>query len=54
MAWDDDDWKGTPPEGRIARDRADPGFWARQRGFAPAAAGLGVVLLVLLVVVLVA
>ena len=25
---DDDDWVGTPPEGRHSRDRADPGFWA--------------------------
>ncbi len=49
---DDDDWTGTPPEGRISRDRARPDFWWRQRGFAPAAAGLGIVLLVLLVVVL--
>ena len=24
---DDDDWVGTPPEGRISRDRANPGYW---------------------------
>jgi len=24
---DDDDWVGTPPEGRISRDRAKPGAW---------------------------
>ncbi len=24
----DDDWQGTPPEGRHSRDRANPGFWA--------------------------
>lgn len=28
---DDDDWVGSPPEGRHARDRADPGFWARNQ-----------------------
>ena len=28
MAQDDDDWVGTPPEGRYTRDRANPGFWA--------------------------
>ena len=26
---DDDDWVGTPPEGRHTRDRANPGFWRR-------------------------
>ena len=30
MADDDDDWVGTPPEGRHSRDRANPGFWANQ------------------------
>ena len=25
---DDDDWVGTPPEGRHSRERAKPGFWA--------------------------
>jgi hypothetical protein len=24
---DDDDWVGTPPEGRYTRDRAKPEFW---------------------------
>ena len=28
---DDDDWTGTPPEGRHTRDRANPGFWAGKR-----------------------
>ena len=45
---DDDDWVGTPPEGRHSRDRADPGFWANQ--WQPAAAGA--VLFVLVVIVL--
>jgi hypothetical protein len=26
---DDEDWTGTPPEGRYTRDRANPGFWAQ-------------------------
>jgi hypothetical protein len=30
MAYDDDDdWVGTPPEGHITRDRANPEFWKR-------------------------
>ena len=37
---DDDDWVGTPPEGRYSRDRADPRFWWRQRPVGIAAAGL--------------
>jgi hypothetical protein len=49
---DDDDWVGTPPEGRYTRDRADPGFWWRQRPVSIAAAGLGVVIIVLIVIAL--
>jgi hypothetical protein len=45
---DDDDWVGTPPEGRHTRDRADPDFWRNQ--WQPAAAGA--VLFVLVVIVL--
>lgn len=26
---DDDDWVGTPPEGRVSRDRARPSHWAQ-------------------------
>lgn len=29
MADDDDDWTGTPPEGRHSRDRAKPEHWQR-------------------------
>jgi len=47
MSRDDDDWVGTPPEGRISRDRADPAFWNRQ----PAAAAAGAILFVLAVIV---
>jgi hypothetical protein len=49
---DDDDWVGTPPEGRYTRDRADPGFWARQRPIVPAAVGILVVLVILALVLL--
>ena len=47
-SWDDDDWKGTPPEGRISRDRANPGFW---NGPKPVYVSLFSVVLVVLVVV---
>ena len=47
---DDDDWVGTPPEGRHTRDRADPGFWARQRPIVPAAIGILVVVVILVLV----
>ena len=50
--YDDDDWVGTPPEGRHPRSAARPEFWWRQRPVAPAAAGIGLVLLIVLVVVL--
>ena len=49
---DDDDWVGEPPEGFHSRDRADPGFWAGQRPVSVLAAGVGLVLLVIVVVLL--
>jgi hypothetical protein len=45
--YDDDDWVGTPPEGRYTRDRADPQHWLRS----PAAAVSGGVLFLLVIVV---
>ena len=48
---DDDDWVGTPPEGRYTRDRAKPEFWRGQRPIVPAAVGI---VLVVAVVVLIA
>ena len=50
--WDDeDDWVGTPPEGRYTRDRAKPEYW---RGRWPlAGAGLGVVLIILVIALIV-
>ncbi|HSD80057.1 MAG TPA: hypothetical protein VLB47_05330 [Solirubrobacteraceae bacterium] len=49
---DDDDWVGTPPEGRYTRDRADPAFWRRQRPPAIVAGLIGLVVLVVVVVLL--
>ena len=30
-SWDDDDWTGTPPEGRHTREQSNPGFWGQRR-----------------------
>jgi hypothetical protein len=49
---DDDDWVGTPPEGRHSRDRAKPEFWWRQRPIVPALVGIAVVVVALLLLVL--
>ena len=49
---DDDDWVGTPPEGRYSRDRANPEFWWRQRPVAFAGAALMVLVIVLIVIAL--
>jgi hypothetical protein len=47
---DDDDWVGTPPEGRYTRDRAKPEFWWHQHPVSLAAAGVALVVIVLIVV----
>jgi hypothetical protein len=52
MAHDDDDWVGTPPEGRYTRDRANPGFWRNQPAAAAAGAILFFLVLVLVLVIL--
>lgn len=49
---DDDDWVGTPPEGRYSRDRANPEFWWHQRPVAIGGAVLGLLVIVLIVVAL--
>jgi hypothetical protein len=49
---DDDDWVGTPPEGRYTRDRAKPEFWRDQRPPALIAGLIGIVVLILIVVIL--
>ena len=51
---DDDDWVGTPPEGRHTRDRAAPDFWWRQRAARLGFAGVAAAALILLAVVLLA
>jgi hypothetical protein len=48
--WDDDDWVGTPPEGRYTRDRAKPDFWRTQRPYG-IVAGLIVVVVVIAIIV---
>ena len=50
---DDDDWTGTPPEGRHSRDRARPGFWANQWQAVAASAVLGIVIIAALILILV-
>jgi hypothetical protein len=50
---DDEDWVGTPPEGRHSRDRARPDFWSRQWRLAVPGAVIALVLAILLVVALV-
>jgi hypothetical protein len=50
---DDDDWVGTPPEGRYSRDRADPSFWWRQRPTALAAAVIALIVIVVVIVIVV-
>jgi len=48
--WDDDDWKGEPPEGRHSASRADPGFWRAARPpLSITAFGLGIALVILLI-----
>jgi hypothetical protein len=48
---DDDDWVGTPPEGRVTRDRADAAHWTRNwpaQTIVYALIGVGIVVVVLL------
>jgi hypothetical protein len=47
---DDDDWIGTPPEGRYTRDRAKPDFWRHQRPRSIAAVGLMLVVIVVIII----
>jgi hypothetical protein len=48
---DEDDWVGTPPEGRHGRERADPDFWRRQ-WWQPAAAAAVLFVMILIVLAL--
>ncbi len=52
VSWDDDDWKGEPPEGRHTRDRAKPGFWQNQWQAVAATSVLGVLVLIVVLVLL--
>jgi hypothetical protein len=48
---DDDDWVGTPPEGRVTRDRSDAAHWTRTfpaQTIVYALIGVGIVVVVLL------
>jgi hypothetical protein len=47
----DDDWVGTPPEGRYTRDRAKPEFWRDQRPVSIAAAGLVIVIVIVVIII---
>ena len=49
---EDDDWTGTPPEGRHSRERARPDYWRTQRPPLMAAIGITVVVVILVVVLL--
>ncbi len=49
---DEENWTGEPPEGRHSRERANPGFWAGQRPLSITAAGVGLALLILALVLL--
>ena len=53
MAPDDDDWVGTPPEGRYTRDRAKPEFWATQYKGNLITGAVVLILVVIVVLVLV-
>jgi len=47
---DDDDWTGTPPEGRYDRSRAKPDFWADNRTpLSITGIGVGIALLILVI-----
>jgi hypothetical protein len=48
---DDDDWVGTPPEGRYDRSRAKPDFWADNRTpLSITGIGVGIALIILVIV----
>ncbi len=52
MPWDDDDdWVGTPPEGRYSSDRAKPEYW--RRSWPLAWIGMAVVLIILVIALIV-
>jgi hypothetical protein len=52
-ARDDDDWVGTPPEGRHTRDQAKPSYWNNQWQAIVASSILAIVILLAIVLILV-
>jgi hypothetical protein len=50
---DEDDWVGTPPEGRHTRDQAKPGYWNNQWQAIVASSILAIVVLLAIVLILV-
>jgi hypothetical protein len=51
-SYDDEDWVGTPPEGRYTRDRAKPEFWWRQSPVGIGAATIVVIVIAIIVILL--
>ncbi|HEX4690492.1 MAG TPA: hypothetical protein VH276_07355 [Solirubrobacteraceae bacterium] len=51
-ARDDDDWVGTPPEGRHTHDQSKPGYWTDQWQAVVATSILAVVVLLAVVLIL--
>ena len=49
---EDDDWVGEPPEGKYTRDRAKPEFWADKKPVSFVAAGIALVVVVLVLIVM--
>jgi hypothetical protein len=47
---DEDDWVGTPPEGRHGRERAKPEYWNRRWPAATVAGGLLGILVIVVIV----
>ena len=49
---DEDDWTGTPPEGRHSRSSSNPGFWRNQRQAIYATSLLGVFVILAIILIL--
>jgi len=49
---DEDDWTGTPPEGRHPRSASNAGFWRNQRQAIYATSLLGIFVILAIVLVL--
>ena len=51
MSRDDDDWVGEPPEGHHSREQSRPDFWRNQWQATAAAAVLGFLILVVVLLI---